>query len=60
VAGKAGTPDVAPADSVEAAATDLAATHPGAPARVLICGSLYLAGHVLGTIKASRDRPGQI
>jgi len=33
------------ADSVLAAVTDLAAEHPGA--RILICGSLYLAGRVL-------------
>ena len=35
-----------PAADVAAALADLAASHPG-PARVLICGSLYLAGAVL-------------
>lgn len=39
-------PDTRPAISVAAALTQLAAAHPG-PARVLICGSLYLAGTVL-------------
>ena len=33
------------ADSVEDAVADIGARHPGA--RILICGSLYLAGHVL-------------
>jgi dihydrofolate synthase/folylpolyglutamate synthase len=35
-----------PAASVDAALAALAETEPR-PARVLICGSLYLAGHVL-------------
>ena len=42
--------DAAPARSVDAAVADLAAAHQGGPpppARILICGSLYLAGHVL-------------
>ncbi|HEY9550085.1 MAG TPA: Mur ligase family protein, partial [Kiloniellaceae bacterium] len=38
--------DAAPADSVMAALRTLSAGG-GEPARVLICGSLYLAGHVL-------------
>lgn len=38
--------DVKPAESVQAALRALVAGHPG-PARVLICGSLYLAGTVL-------------
>ena len=38
-------PDARPAESVAAALADLTG-HPG-PARVLICGSLYLAGSVL-------------
>jgi len=38
----------APAPSVEAGLADIVARHDGgAPARVLICGSLYLAGRVL-------------
>jgi len=36
-----------PADSVAAAVADLVARNAAAPARVLICGSLYLAGRVL-------------
>ncbi len=39
--------DAAPQAGVAAALRHLAATSPGAPARVLICGSLYLAGAVL-------------
>lgn len=39
--------DATPKESVAAALRHLAATSPGAPARVLICGSLYLAGAVL-------------
>ena len=35
-----------PAPSVESALADIVATEPG-PARILICGSLYLAGSVL-------------
>ncbi|GAB6051782.1 folylpolyglutamate synthase/dihydrofolate synthase family protein [Magnetospira thiophila] len=35
-----------PAESVQGAVQDLLETNPG-PARILICGSLYLAGHVL-------------
>ncbi len=46
VARKAGIADTAPAESVEAAVADLAKVIAG-PADVLICGSLYLAGHVL-------------
>ncbi len=46
VAGKAGIADAAPADSVEQAVADLTRI-PSGPARILICGSLYLAGHVL-------------
>jgi dihydrofolate synthase/folylpolyglutamate synthase len=42
---RAGFSRIARAPSLEIALTDLAAAHPGA--RVLICGSLYLAGHVL-------------
>ena len=42
----AGFPEAAEADDVLAAAQSLAATHPR-PARLLICGSLYLAGEVL-------------
>lgn len=38
--------DAGPADSVAAALAELAAAH-STPSRVLICGSLYLAGHVL-------------
>jgi dihydrofolate synthase/folylpolyglutamate synthase len=38
--------DAQPAASVQAALADLVATAPG-PARVLICGSLYLAGQIL-------------
>lgn len=38
--------DAKPATSVEAAIRELAATAPG-PARILVCGSLYLAGSVL-------------
>jgi dihydrofolate synthase/folylpolyglutamate synthase len=41
-----GIPDTSAADSVALALTDLAARYPG-PARILICGSLYLAGTVL-------------
>jgi dihydrofolate synthase/folylpolyglutamate synthase len=37
----------APADSVAGALADLLAVAEDGPARVLICGSLYLAGHVL-------------
>jgi dihydrofolate synthase/folylpolyglutamate synthase len=44
-AGKLGI-DAAPCGSVPAALADLAATDPR-PARILICGSLYLAGEVL-------------
>jgi dihydrofolate synthase/folylpolyglutamate synthase len=43
---RAGFPEAAPASDVLAAAQSLAATHPRA-ARLLICGSLYLAGEVL-------------
>lgn len=39
--------DATPQESVTAALRHLAATSSGAPARVLICGSLYLAGAVL-------------
>lgn len=39
--------DAAPAASVEAALDALIACHEPGPARVLICGSLYLAGKVL-------------
>jgi dihydrofolate synthase/folylpolyglutamate synthase len=42
--------DAAPARSVDAAVADLAARSHGGPpppARILICGSLYLAGHIL-------------
>ena len=46
-ASKAGVTDAAPAATVEAAAADLAAMRSSGPARVLICGSLYLAGDVL-------------
>ncbi len=46
VARKAGIADVAAATSVEAAVADLAKVMPG-QADILICGSLYLAGHVL-------------
>ena len=38
--------DAQPAASVQAALADLVTTAPG-PARVLICGSLYLAGQIL-------------
>lgn len=38
--------DAKPAESVEAALRELTTAHP-APARLLICGSLYLAGSVL-------------
>lgn len=38
--------DCAPANDVGAALEDLLATQP-APMRILICGSLYVAGHVL-------------
>ena len=41
-----GIRDHAAADNVDAALADLVANRPG-PARVLICGSLYLAGTVL-------------
>ncbi|PWC34406.1 folylpolyglutamate synthase [Azospirillum sp. TSO35-2] len=41
-----GIRDSAAADTVDAALADLVAHRPG-PARVLICGSLYLAGSVL-------------
>ncbi len=43
---QAGFPNAAPAADLLAAARSLAAAHP-APARLLICGSLYLAGEVL-------------
>lgn len=36
-----------PADSLEAALAEIRAHQPEGPLRVLICGSLYLAGHVL-------------
>jgi dihydrofolate synthase/folylpolyglutamate synthase len=38
--------DCAPANDIGAALEDLLATQP-APMRILICGSLYLAGEVL-------------
>ncbi|ARO13663.1 dihydrofolate synthase / folylpolyglutamate synthase [Ketogulonicigenium robustum] len=44
-AAAAGLPNASTAPSVEAALVRLAAAHPGE--RILICGSLYLAGHVL-------------
>ena len=44
---EAGATQVAEADSVPAALDALAREADGAPARVLICGSLYLAGKVL-------------
>ena len=44
---QAGATQVAQADSVPAALDALAREADGAPARVLICGSLYLAGKVL-------------
>jgi dihydrofolate synthase/folylpolyglutamate synthase len=47
---RAGLPDAAPADSLEAALDALTAVGTAAssgPFRVLICGSLYLAGQVL-------------
>ena len=47
VARKAGISDVAAVESVSAAVSSLARLTPDKPARVLICGSLYLAGHVL-------------
>ena len=37
------------ADSPAAALAELAQQRHGSPARVLICGSLYLAGHILGS-----------
>ncbi|MEJ2026248.1 MAG: bifunctional folylpolyglutamate synthase/dihydrofolate synthase, partial [Limibacillus sp.] len=38
-----------PAESVKAALTELTRSEaPNGPARILICGSLYLAGKVLG------------
>lgn len=43
----AGIADTAPAESVAAALDTLVRTGGGEPARVLICGSLYLAGTVL-------------
>ncbi len=43
----AGIADTAPADSVAAALESLRLAGGGEPARVLICGSLYLAGTVL-------------
>ncbi len=43
---RAGFPEAAAADDLLSAARSLAATHPR-PARLLICGSLYLAGEVL-------------
>jgi dihydrofolate synthase/folylpolyglutamate synthase len=39
--------DAKPSSSVEAALRELIASHPQGPVRVLICGSLYLAGTVL-------------
>lgn len=42
----AGVP-ASPAGSVRAALADLVAAHPQGPLRLLICGSLYLAGSVL-------------
>jgi len=42
----AGCAQSQPAESLEAAIADLARTLPG-PARILVCGSLYLAGQVL-------------
>jgi dihydrofolate synthase/folylpolyglutamate synthase len=45
-AARHGCPDAAPAASVAEAVRRLAAEHAG-PARILICGSLYLAGTVL-------------
>jgi len=39
--------DAAPCPSVEAAIDRLVATTPGTPGRVLICGSIYLAGRLL-------------
>jgi dihydrofolate synthase/folylpolyglutamate synthase len=39
--------DAQPSDSVAEALAALVASHPQGPARVLICGSLYLAGTVL-------------
>ena len=46
VAKRAGAVDVAPADSVEAAVADVT-RNAAEPAQILICGSLYLTGHVL-------------
>ncbi len=51
--------DAAPADSVTAALADLAAVDP-TPARVLICGSLYLAGHVLDPPGGLKDRSASV
>ena len=39
--------DAATAEDVEAALADIAAQEKNGPFRVLICGSLYLAGHVI-------------
>lgn len=46
-AAQAACADAAPASSVEAALRGLTAAHTAHAARVLICGSLYLAGSVL-------------
>ena len=47
-----------PAPSVESALADIVATEPG-PARVLICGSLYLAGSVLAHNQRDDDDCGE-
>ncbi|MDZ7712480.1 MAG: hypothetical protein U5L06_04940 [Rhodovibrio sp.] len=54
---EAGATRVAEADSVPAALDALAREHAGeGPARVLICGSLYLAGKVLALDSAENSR----
>nr|WP_173979621.1 folylpolyglutamate synthase/dihydrofolate synthase family protein [Magnetospirillum sp. UT-4] len=39
--------DAKPAANAEAAIAELVAAHPQGPARILVCGSLYLAGEIL-------------
>jgi len=51
----AGIAEVAEAPDVSAALARIAASDPGA--RILICGSLYLAGHVLRENRPLRENP---
>lgn len=39
--------EAAPSETVDAALSEILANHPGGPLRVMICGSLYLAGNIL-------------